>query len=120
MNELLVRTPDDDMIAEMIDPFNEAVDHMVDEEDQEEEEDGFDDSLNDDFTWAIVCLLRRFNLFIALFLIFSLLLSVSLFVNVYFISFRSKLNFESIIGRNVLSIASTINEFLFVLSFAEE
>ena len=37
MNELLVRTPDDDMIAEMIDPFNEAVDHMVDEEDQEEE-----------------------------------------------------------------------------------
>ena len=38
MNELLVRTPDDDMIAEMIDPFNEAVDHMVDEEDQEEEE----------------------------------------------------------------------------------
>ena len=38
MNELLVRTPDDDMIAEMIDPFNEAVDHMIDEEDQEEEE----------------------------------------------------------------------------------
>lgn len=38
MNELLVRTPDDDIIAEMADPFNEAVDHMVDEQDQEEDE----------------------------------------------------------------------------------
>lgn len=38
MNELLVRTSDDDLIAEMADPFSEAVDHMVDEEVQEEDE----------------------------------------------------------------------------------
>ena len=38
MNGLLVRTPDDDMIADLSDSFSEAVDHMVDEEDEDEEE----------------------------------------------------------------------------------
>jgi hypothetical protein len=35
MNELLVRTPDSDIIAEMADPFNEEVDRMVDEEEDD-------------------------------------------------------------------------------------
>lgn len=38
MNELLVRTPDSDIIAEMADPFNEEVDRMVDEEEDDEDE----------------------------------------------------------------------------------
>ena len=38
MNELLARTPDEDVIAEMADPFNEAVDHMINEQDEEEDE----------------------------------------------------------------------------------
>lgn len=38
MNELLVRTSDSDIIAEMADPFNEAVDRMIDEETEEEDE----------------------------------------------------------------------------------
>ena len=38
MNELLTRTPDEEIMAEMADPFHEAVDHMIDEQEQEEDE----------------------------------------------------------------------------------